>query len=120
MQLTGKRRGIIGFGGIGSEVARIALADADHFPPEIGAPERAAVERTSMVALARSEEDALHRAALTSFDPRALRRGIALSSLIFLLVVGFVVVAPVFIRSYIASQTGKIATPPTTDPPPEE
>jgi hypothetical protein len=102
------------------EVARIALADPDHFPAEVGAAERATVERTGMIALARSEEDALHRAALTSFDPRALRRGIALSSLVFLVLMAFVIMAPVLIRSYIASQTGKIATPPTTDPPPEE
>jgi Protein kinase domain len=102
------------------EVARIALADSEHFPSEVAASERATVERTSSVALARAEEAALHRAALTSFDPSALRRGIALASLVFVLLVSLLIFAPVVIRSYIASQTGKIATPPTTDPPPED
>ncbi len=59
------------------EVARIALEDAAHFPADLGAPERAAIEKTSSTAAARAREDALHRAALTSFDPVVLKRGIA-------------------------------------------
>ena len=94
------------------EVARIALEDGAHFPPDVGATERVEIEKTSAVAAARGREDALHRAALTSFDPVALKRGIGLASaaIVLLLVLFF---SPVILRS-CSSDTGTIAPPPTS------
>jgi hypothetical protein len=90
-----------------SEVARIALDDAANFPPPLGAAERATIEKTTAVALARGREDALHGAALTSFDPVALQRGIALAAgaALLLLILFF---SPVIVRS-CQSDTGTIA-----------
>ncbi len=89
------------------EVARIALEDTAHFPAEVGAPERAAIEKTGAVAAARGREDALYRAALASYDPAVLRRGIAIASVaaILLLVLFF---SPVIVRS-CGSDTGTIS-----------
>ena len=91
------------------EVARIALEDTGTFPPEVGSAERVAIEKTAAVAAARRREDALHRAALASFEPVALKRGIGLSAagMLLLLVLFF---SPVIVRS-CASDTGTIAPP---------
>jgi serine/threonine-protein kinase len=79
-------------------VAELALEDVAHFPPSIGAPEREAIRKTGTFAAARRRDDALHRAALTSFDPVALKRGVALASaaIVVFLVLFF---SPIIIRS---------------------
>jgi hypothetical protein len=89
------------------DVAFIALDDTAHFPPDVGAAERSLIEKTSGVAVAREGEDALHRAALASFDPVALKRGIGLSAtaaVLFLLLF----FSPVIVRS-CSSDTGTMA-----------
>ena len=98
-----------------SEVARIALEDPLHFPPSVGEAERATIEKTAAVALARGREDALHAAALASFDSAALKRGIALASaaVVLLLLLFF---SPVIVRS-CASDTGTIAPPSSGESP---
>jgi len=91
------------------EVARVALDDAANFPPPLGAAERATIEKTSGVALARGREDALHSAALASFDPVALKRGIGLAAgaAVLFLILFF---SPVIVRS-CQSDTGTMAPP---------
>jgi hypothetical protein len=92
-----------------SEVARIGLEDGAHFPPTVGAAERGAIDKTAAIAVARSREDALHAAALASFDPVALKRGVLLATVgtAILLLLFF---SPVIVRS-CASDTGTIAPP---------
>ncbi|MGO8992569.1 MAG: serine/threonine-protein kinase [Polyangiaceae bacterium] len=86
------------------EVAEIALEDTAHFPPDVGADDRVAIEKTAAVAAARRREDALHRAALTSFEPVALKRGVGLAAagVVLLLLLFF---SPMIVRS-CASDTG--------------
>ncbi len=89
------------------EVAKIALEDGAHFPPDVAAAERAAIEKTALAATARGKEDALHRAALASYDPAGLQRGIAIASAAALLLI-LLFFSPVIVRS-CASDTGTIA-----------
>jgi hypothetical protein len=90
-------------------VAELALADGAHFPASVGAAERATIQKTSAFASARRREDALHRAALESFDPIALKRGVALAAaaLALFLVLFF---SPIIIRS-CSPDTGTMAPP---------
>jgi serine/threonine protein kinase len=95
-------------------VAKIALEDTPHFPPEVGAAERVTIEKTTAIAIAREREDALHRAALGSFDPVVLKRGVGLAAaaVALFLILFF---SPVIIRS-CASDTGTMGTSTTGAP----
>jgi serine/threonine-protein kinase len=97
-----------------SMVAEIALEDRAHFPLTVGADERAAVKKTATIAEARRREDALHVAALSSFDPVALKRGIAISSALAVLFL-LLFFSPIIIRS-CSPDTGTMAPPPSASP----
>jgi serine/threonine-protein kinase len=98
------------------EVARMALADAANFPPEVGAAEREGIERTASVAAVRAKENAVHQAALQAFDPRALKTGIGIlvaGAVLFLLLF----FSPVIVRS-CQTDTGTLEPPPSATPSP--
>ncbi len=97
-----------------SQVAELALEDVAHFPLAWGQDERAAVRKTAAFAASKRRDDKLHRAALASFDPVALKRGVALTAagLVLFLVLFF---SPILIRA-CQPDTGTMSPPPSGGP----
>jgi serine/threonine-protein kinase len=80
------------------QVAEIALEDVTRFPMTMAVDERAAIRKTAQFAKLRRRDDKLHQAALASFDPVALRRGVAIMAVaaVLFLILFF---SPIIIRA---------------------
>jgi hypothetical protein len=94
------------------EVAKLALTDVAHFPPDVGRTERTTIAQTRTAAETRHHDAALHHAALEAHDPEALKKGITLSvaAIVLFLLLFF---SPVIVRSF-SSDAGTIAPPPVS------
>ncbi len=89
------------------EVAKIALTDKS-VPLDVGANERAEIDRTRLIADARAKEAALHEAALMAYDKPALQRGLTLMFIAGLILM-LLFFSPVILRS-CTGDTGTLQT----------
>jgi len=95
------------------EVAKLALTDVAHFPPDSGKTERALITTTRAAADASERQAALHRAASEAYDADALKKGIGIGAacaVLFLLLF----FSPVILRGCGSDVTGTIAPPPVS------